>query len=70
MVGEEGCDGPGGAEDGDYEEDEDVIGGEGIGFRVDVDEVGEHAERGDLWMLAVVGGGGGVEESRNGSLPE
>ena len=49
MVGEEGCDSPGGAEHGDDEEDKDVVGGEGVGFGVDVHEVGEHAEGWDLW---------------------
>jgi len=44
VVGEEGCDCPCGTEDRDYEEDEDVVGGEGVGFRVDVDEVGQHAK--------------------------
>ena len=37
MVGKEGADCPGGAENGDDEEDEDVIGREGIVRSVDVD---------------------------------
>lgn len=48
MVGEEGCDGPGGAQHRDNEEHEDVVWREGVGFRVDMDEVGEHAEGWDL----------------------
>jgi len=44
VVGEECGDGPGGAEHGDNEEDEDVVGGEGVGFGVDVHEPCEHAE--------------------------
>ena len=48
MVREEGGDGPGGGEDADDEEHEDVVWGEGVVGVVDVDEVGEHAEGGDL----------------------
>ena len=40
MVGEEREEGPGGAEDGDDEEEEDVGWGQGVGGAVDVDEVG------------------------------
>jgi len=49
VVGEEGEDGPDGGEDGDDEEDEDGGWGEEVLGVVDVDEVGEHAEGGDLW---------------------
>ncbi len=48
VVCEEGCDGPGGAEDTDDEEDEDVGWCQGVVARVDVHEVGKHAEGGDL----------------------
>jgi len=47
VVGEEGCDGPGGAEHGDDEEEEDVGWSEGVVAGVDVDEVCEHAKGGD-----------------------
>lgn len=48
MVGEEGCNGPGEGEDGDDEEDKDIVGGEGVRAVVDVHEVGEHAHCWDL----------------------
>ena len=48
MVGEEGCDGPGSAQDTDDEEDENVVGCQGVVAGVDVNEVCEHAEGGDL----------------------
>ncbi len=48
VVGEEGADCPGGGEDGHDEEDEDVVGCQGVVASVDVDEVGQHAEGGDL----------------------
>ena len=48
VVGEEGCDGPGSAKDTDDEEDEDVVGCQGVVAGVDVDEICEHAEGGDL----------------------
>jgi hypothetical protein len=48
VVGEEGEDGPHGRQDGDDEEDEDRGGREQVLRVVDVDEVGEHAERWDL----------------------
>lgn len=48
MVGEEREDGPGGGEDRDDEEDEDVVGCQGIVGGVDVDKPGEHAESRDL----------------------
>lgn len=48
VVGEEGADCPGAGKDGDDEEDEDVGWCEGIVTGVDVDEVGQHAESGDL----------------------
>ena len=60
MVGEEGCDGPGGAQHGDDEEYEDIVGREGIGFRVDMDEVGEHAKGWDLREKKLVGDRRGV----------
>jgi len=47
VVGEEGKDRPGGAEDGDDEENEDVVRCEGVLTGVDVYEVGEHAECGN-----------------------
>lgn len=59
VVGEEGGDGPGEREDGDDEEDEDVVGGEGVLRGVDVHEVGEHAHGGDLWVRLVEYGGYG-----------
>jgi len=43
VVGEERGDGPGGGEDADDEENEDVVGCEGVVGVVYVDEVGEHA---------------------------
>lgn len=49
VVGEEGEDGPDGGEDGDDEEDEDRGRRQEVLLVVDVDEVGEHAEGGDLW---------------------
>jgi hypothetical protein len=49
VVGEEGEDGPDGGEDGDDEEHEDGGWSEEVLGVVDVDEVGEHAEGGDLW---------------------
>ncbi len=52
VVGEQRGDGPGGAEDRDDEQDQDVVRGESVGFRVDVDEPGEHAEGGDLWVVS------------------
>lgn len=48
MVGEDCADGPDAGEDRDDEEDEDVVWGQGVVGCVDVDEVGEHAEGGDL----------------------
>lgn len=47
MVCEERGDSPGGGEDGDDEEDEDVVGREGVLFAVNVDKVGEHAQSWD-----------------------
>jgi len=43
VVGEECCDGPSEGEDGDNEEDEDIVGSEGASSVVDVHKVGEHA---------------------------
>ena len=48
MVGEEGANGPGGAQDGDDEEDENVVRSQGVIIGVDMDEVGEHAKGWDL----------------------
>lgn len=48
VIGEEGKDGPHGREDRDDEKDENGGGGEQVLGIVDVDEVGEHAEGGDL----------------------
>lgn len=48
MVGEECCDGPDCCEDGDDEENEDMIGCEGILLAVHIDKVGEHTECWDL----------------------
>jgi hypothetical protein len=49
VPGEEGEDGPDSGEDGDDEEDEDGGWSEEVLGVVYVDEVGEHAEGGDLW---------------------
>jgi len=48
VVGKEGCDGPGGAEDGDDEENKDVVWCECVVRGVDMYEPGEHAECWDL----------------------
>jgi hypothetical protein len=48
VVGEEGCNCPGGTQHGDDEEDEDIGRGKGVVAGVDVDEVGEHTEGWDL----------------------
>lgn len=50
MVDEECANGPHGAEDGDDKEDEDGGGRELVVVGIDVDEVGEHAQGGDLWV--------------------
>ena len=55
VVGEECCNGPGGAQDGNDEQDEDVVRGEGVGFGVDVYEVGKHAEGWYLWERRLAG---------------
>jgi len=49
VVGEEGEERPGEAEDRDDEEDEDVVGREHVVVVVALDEVREHAYRGDLY---------------------
>ena len=55
VVREERRDGPGGREHGHDEQDQDVVRGEGVGDSVDVDEVGQHAEGGDLCGGRLVG---------------
>ena len=75
VVGEECAGGPDDGEDYDDEEDEDSVGGEGVGADVEVDEVGEHAQRGDLCgvMLVKVGDkvlGWGEETYECGNLGE
>ena len=53
MVGEECSDCPGGAQDADDEEDEDVGRCQGVLAGVDVDEVGQHAKGWNLFFQLV-----------------
>jgi hypothetical protein len=55
VVGEEGSDCPGGGENRDDEEDENVGRCQGVIAGVDVHEVGEHAEGRDLGEEKLVG---------------
>jgi hypothetical protein len=60
VVGEEGVDGPGGAEHRHDEEDQDGVGREGVGHDVLIHEPGEHAEGGDLEEERAISFGGGI----------